>query len=392
MSICASGASTTKAGVPAGVIVDQAYVKSLLPSGWSWLYDYLPYAKNLAIGDVSSFCAADPPTFSVPTALELLNFITGGNLNDYLTVSTFVQNLTKAYLWHQLCQCTSGATPAAPSASAAPTGIAVVNPPPYVAPSTGQPCFAYPDGAQYNVSVGSSTLINDFGVWTNSTRIIITLGNVRSGVTHGNHTWTVTIYDNFSAVLYTSTTTVPSGQFVVLDVPVINAASVVGSVTAPGVTDLATEDVKIYCFGDTPPTSSNPCTNCPPDPFLVGVLSQLASAVQLIQRQSAPFGYVYGTNHTVLSGTGAITIADLIGVSVDVTTQPSSYGTAAGTPVEIFDLGFVTLGTADGYETSRRIDHDGTLFLPPNAGVFTSIGYTLSPGVVVSIRELVREP
>jgi hypothetical protein len=114
--------------------------------------------------------------------------------------------------------------------------------------------------------------------------------------------------------------------------------------------------------------------------------------VTLIQRQAAPFAYVYGTNHTALSGSGALDVSGLIGCSVDVTTLPNSYGRAGGVPEELFGLGFVTLGTIDGYETSRHIDHDGTLFLPPGAGAYTKIGYSLSPGVVVSIRELVREP
>ena len=114
--------------------------------------------------------------------------------------------------------------------------------------------------------------------------------------------------------------------------------------------------------------------------------------VTLIQRQAAPFGYVYGANHTALSGQGSISVADLIGVSVDVTTIPVGTSVEGGTPNQYFDLGYVTLGTTDGYSTSRRIDHDGTLFLPAAAGVFTTIGYTLGAGVVADIRELVREP
>jgi hypothetical protein len=114
--------------------------------------------------------------------------------------------------------------------------------------------------------------------------------------------------------------------------------------------------------------------------------------VTLIQRQSAPFGYVYGTNHAGLTGSGEITVADLIGVSIDVTTNPGYTGLIVGDPATIFKVGRVNLGTADGWTVSRDIDHDGSLVLPVQAGVFTKIGYTLNPGVVVAVRELVREP
>jgi hypothetical protein len=148
-------------------------------------------------------------------------------------------------------------------------------------------------------------------------------------------------------------------------------------------------EVTAYCGGQ-PGQLVAPC--CPPDPRLTQLIMSLIGQVQLIQRQAVPFAYVYGTNHTGLSGNGELTVTGLIGASVDVTTLPSSYGQVDGTPVELFDLGFITFGTTDGWQKSIRIDHDGSLMLPPAAGAFTRLGYTLSPGVVVAIRELVREP
>lgn len=134
----------------------------------------------------------------------------------------------------------------------------------------------------------------------------------------------------------------------------------------------------------------NPC--CPPDPTTQALLDAILAMVTLVQRQSAPFSYVYGDDHTGLTGNGSFGVSGILGVSVDVTTLPGNYGQDAGTPTQLYDVGFVTLGTADGYSTSRRIDHDGTLLLPPAAGAYTTVGYTLSPGVQVSIRELIREP
>jgi hypothetical protein len=156
----------------------------------------------------------------------------------------------------------------------------------------------------------------------------------------------------------------------------------------------STDNIQVHYdyYGDNcvPGGFLSPC--CPPDPVSQSTLDAILQVVTLIQRQAAPFSYVVGTNHTALTGHGSFAVSGLIGVSVDVTTLPTSYGTRDGSPVELFDVGFVTLGTADGYEMSRRIDHDGALVLPPGAGVYTAVGYTLAPGVVVAIRELVREP
>jgi hypothetical protein len=122
------------------------------------------------------------------------------------------------------------------------------------------------------------------------------------------------------------------------------------------------------------------------------MLQRILQMVTLIQRQKVPFAYVYGDNHVGISGDGELAVQGLLGVSVDVTTMPGRTGVVAGTPETLFNLGWITLGTADGWETSRRIDHDGTLMIPQAGSVFTRVGYSIPDDVVVSIRELVREP
>lgn len=404
MSICSSGASHAKAGVPPGVVVDQTYMQSILPPEIAWLYPILPYSRSLLIGDVAAFCAVDPPSFTVPSALEIANFLTGGPLNDYLTVNDFVDNIVKYYLWYRLCECTSGTTPSPATGPSEPTGAPVINPPTLVTGPLVSPC------ATWTVSGGGAAGGADFRPYLNeplppgatSVRISQTQHPDSSASNSTNETAFSTsplspvsyVQRNTAGSLNTrrggtppdvmfkqTVATWPSTdkQFILND-----GTSATGGVPA----DTVTFVLEWFC-GTTP---GQGCANCPPDPQLIALLTSMANAITLIQRQAAPFGYIYGTNHAGLSGTGAISVSDLIGVAVDVTTLPSSYGQSAGTPVELFDLGFVTLGTSDGYEQSRRIDHDGTLFLPPAAGVYTTIGYTLHPGVVVSIRELVREP
>ncbi len=393
MSICASGASTTKPNVPAAIVVDQAYVQSLMPPLLAWLFPYLPYAKTLVIGDVSAFCAADPPTFSVPTPLELLNFITGGNLNDYLVVREFIDNVIRAYLWHQICQCTTGATPAAPAAPSPPVGLPAVNPPSIVTGPTTTPCLVSPHAAS-NAAAGSGLVVANQPALTGRGFTWQTY-NVVTSVFSGTYlpmSWQFTYYNAGGTVANHIVPMNTAGTFAgTFPVPITADNFQITWTTGAGSGVTHYEfDASFFCGTNVPGTPESPC--CPPDQQLTGLINQILQLATLIQRQAVPFGYVYGTNHTALTGNGSISVADLIGVSVDVTTLPGSYGVAAGTPEELFELGFITLGTTDGYETSRRIDHDGTLMLPPGAGVFTTIGYTLRPGVVVAIRELVREP
>jgi hypothetical protein len=112
----------------------------------------------------------------------------------------------------------------------------------------------------------------------------------------------------------------------------------------------------------------------------------------LIQRQVAPFAYVPGTAHAALTGAGQFAVQGDIGISVDVTTVPGRAGSEYGNPLNLFDLGWLNVGTADGWVHRELITANPFLYLPPDMGVMTLVGYSLSPDVVATITELVREP
>lgn len=158
--VCNGAASTTKPGVPAGVVVDQQYVQSLLPAALAFLYPYLPYMHGLQIGDVGAFCAADPPTFSLPTGPQLLDFLTGNNLTNLSLVNTFLQNLTKAYLWRSLCKCVDNSTPNPVVPPTDPGNLPAVNPSPYVALPTSVPCLQQHNLSPFVLPINNS-LVSD---------------------------------------------------------------------------------------------------------------------------------------------------------------------------------------------------------------------------------------
>lgn len=123
-----------------------------------------------------------------------------------------------------------------------------------------------------------------------------------------------------------------------------------------------------------------------------GGLAELRALVELIQRQEVPFGFVDGTVHAGLSGTGVLTVSGLLGLRVDLTTIPAYIGYIEGDPRSYFDVGQVALGTANGFSRRELLRHDPQLILSGEAGLYTRVGYTFPPGVVATITELLREP
>jgi hypothetical protein len=119
--------------------------------------------------------------------------------------------------------------------------------------------------------------------------------------------------------------------------------------------------------------------------------SSIEQLLTLVQRQGVPFGYVPGTVHAGLSAAGDFTVADLIGLAVDITTRPATYPSFGGDPDTYHNLGKISVGTGDGWERSWWATHDPYLILPIS-GAITKVGYTFPSGIVATITELVREP
>lgn len=399
-----AGVGTPKAGLSATQYVGPGAIGGALAGLSGWDGAAVGASIGLLTYELSTFCPDGPPAMPTFDAADITNIL----YFPYLPTSAaslqklrdFVSNL----FWPLMCDCSSG-TSTLGSPSAFPSGGAqaiVVGVPnvgcegltnsngtggPYVAPaglgtfsagSTANP-LAY---IQWPVSTPTSfriTLQNQIVSGAGATLVFAYEQRLSYSTTHSGGVPTVSVAPGATQVR--TITADPTKAIFELWVD---------STTGTGGSTLTGTTIEAFCGGASPSGTQQPC--CPPDAATQAQLDQILAMVTLIQRQAAPFGYVYGDNHTALSGHGSLSVSGLIGCSVDVTTLPASYGRAEGSPERLFDLGFVTLGTADGYERSRRIDADGTLFLPPQSGAFTAIGYTLSPGVVVSIRELVREP
>jgi len=394
VSICSSGVSGLKPGMPAALVVDAQYVQSILPAGLAWLYPYLPFMHGLEIGNTSTFCAADPPTWSVPTGAQIFEFVKGGDLTQAAFVNQFIQDVTKAYLWYNICRCTTVTTPSAPSAPSAPSDLPAVNPTGVVGPATGVPCLekigasTFP-GSLIKQGVNVPALPAPTGTSLFVDAVVVQHGASRPPYWELTGTWTNA---DGSGTTLTAPNLPANGSSV--QVTSYPATAVALNITVSQPAPYSSGDelavrARFYCDGALPGTTTSPC--CPPDPAMIGALTRIEQLVTLLQRQLAPFSYVSGTVHSGLMGTGSFGVSGILGLLANCSV-PSSTSLIGGTPDVRLPIGRVNLATLDGFTDRYELVTDSQLIIPAAAGLFTDVGYSLEPGVIATFTELVREP
>jgi hypothetical protein len=120
-------------------------------------------------------------------------------------------------------------------------------------------------------------------------------------------------------------------------------------------------------------------------------LSYARRDIQVIQRQNVPFAYIPNVVFSALSGSGELAVSDILALSVESTTVPSTLSLISADPVEYRFLGRISLGTADGWMRQVMISHNPHLVLPID-GTVTRIGYSLAAGVVANVQTFKMEP
>lgn len=124
------------------------------------------------------------------------------------------------------------------------------------------------------------------------------------------------------------------------------------------------------------------------------VLQQIIYKLDFLQR-TQPYvvsttSVAEGTAHAGLSGIGTISVSAPIGIRVQLTTLPSWVGEESASPTYLFDVGFITYHTSEGWIGGDRPASSDTRFTVP-AGTY-EIGYTFRNGIVATITELTRGP
>lgn len=412
-ALCGGAASQSKPGVGVTVVMTGGAIAALLnnvPTPWAVAFGTLLAGVTY---DLTTMCASDPPALVAMTGQDMLDLTSGPAAGvAYVDALAKFYSFVKYWAWFQFCECSTVATPAPSAPPASPANLPTLAPP--IGVLTPAQCWD---------KIASARTAN--GAYNDITAAILPPAAIRTGLPGGSAgitvghavpaplpllwTMTLTVDAPATAPLTLSTTEwdsagVASGAHQLV---ALNAGDTTLTLTANnpfsantaffavyirqggvGAAMNATAEIAWKCQPSTTPPA--PC--CPPDPIASGLLTQILQAVTLIQRQAVPFAYLAGTAHAGLSGSGTLAISGLLGAKISITTLPTQLGQTGTLPVEIFDAGFITFSTPDGYPQSHRIAHNPQLLLPARCSAYTQLNYDLHPGVVATITELVREP
>lgn len=398
-ALCGGGTSAPKTGASAVVDYTSGLIAAIFAAyDITWLIPVIPLV-GLAPLTLSTFCATDPPAVPTFTAAEIAAMLGANFGSDFSSGVSKLKDLILNAIWQDTCTCTSGT-------------LVPLTPP---APPAGTPItqFQTQTYGGSNVCHDQSQLVTplqigtfDYQDWTFLTgrpsglsgfRVIIHQPAPSGGQTVPA-SWVIQERNTSSGTLIKQTP-IPLGFDTQITIPIavqgtalgvsVNNVQVIGTSTYNSTTGIQIE-LQGLCGPLITGPGVQPC--CPPDPLLSAQIDQILKAVTLIQRQAVPFAYIAGTVHSGVSGNGVLSVSGLIGVKIDITTDPSSLGVEGIQPPILFDRGFFTWGTPDGYPQSERLERTHQLSLPARASAFTDFAYDLHPGVVVTITELVREP
>lgn len=414
--ICGGGTSASKPGFNTNVVITAAAVEGALAlAGLEVVAAILAPIIAPTVLELTTFCTTDPPA---DPGIDGTDIIAATNFTDPLNAIAAQDKIRQWFManyWYTVCECTSASTPAAPGFSS-PTTPPSSNPglPPGV---TGQLCWDItdtvtlgtssgvielpqfiPDGAQHGivnqpvtghtgiarampagVNSGFTVLTIDHTDPTHSEDITISFYNASNtlvGITQ--------IWDGPSTVTdFRNSFTVPSG-----------ATQWIVWASNPSTTEQFTFTMR-FAFACSGQSSNNPTTPCcPPDPLVESKLDQIMQLLVSVFQSlpSAPSSYSDGTAHTGLSGNGTVTLAaDVLAVRVNITTDPANLGTSSGTPTPLFDRGFIVpIVNAAPIRADTRLIYNPQMF--PLPALTEQIGYSLHPGVVATITELLRGP
>jgi hypothetical protein len=141
--------------------------------------------------------------------------------------------------------------------------------------------------------------------------------------------------------------------------------------------------------GGTPPTCSTSQDVCNQlfltDQLLLGLSTQLS----MFQSRQRPMFYRVEAIHTGLTGSGVLTVLDILGLRVQLTTVPSGWGSTAETPRRLIPAaGSIQAGISGEYTDNFQVHYEDEVLML-GASWAIQIRYNLRPGIVATLTELV---
>jgi hypothetical protein len=392
-AICGGGTSSFNPTVGQNIVVTTAAAEALLDvisEGTALIA--APFLAGLTY-DLLQICATDPPALPTIGPDDWKALLAGPGP---ATVTGVLQKFIDYFVhfaWYSWCHCDTAPTPSQPSPVTV-TGQPSVGGGIGTAP-TPAPCLVTGAPDATITPADQQVFVQQGHVFPpNAQNGEITIFWLPSGI--GNEStavmtiWCVdgngNILNKIARNFFSNTSGV-----IKFDIPVgtNNILLDVNQLTFPNIDKLSYQ-MALYCAGSRPGDPLQAC--CPPDTSTSLLLTQIRDMVTLIQRQIVPFAYVPGTVHSGLTGNGELTVQGLLGVKIDPTSFPPVYGTEDGDPDSLWLNSWIRWGNGDGWTQRERLTSAPFVSLPSVAGQFTKLGYTLAPGLVATITELVREP
>lgn len=141
--------------------------------------------------------------------------------------------------------------------------------------------------------------------------------------------------------------------------------------------------------GGTPPTCSTSQDVCNQlfltDQLLLGLSTQLS----MFQARERPQFYRVEHVHSGLTGSGVLTVLDILGLRVQLTTVPSTWGSTAETPRRLIPAaGSIQAGISGEYTDNFQLHYEDEVLML-GASWASQVRYNLRPGVVATLTELV---
>jgi hypothetical protein len=419
MPLCPYG-SKPKTGAPAYVWLTWLDAQSWLGLVWSAL-SWIGFVVPPVLKEINSFCAVEPPQPIAPTNADLVEAARDPKLFEALI--QYIKDGIHWWVWSNQCECNpvpggvcidGNAVMGAVGSWAADTAVGLDL-------ERGTKFTALMDLTITGLAVysrGAGDLANrDLHVWDNTDSLVyISNGHpTPAGVTIVSFTPLTILSGQHFAVSYcthsgSSGSHISSGAYPATSMFTVSnlnygvgcsnplnstdgAVIAIYPITCPGATTTpAAPPIPGLTIPDFPLEAS--CTTqdvCNLAQQVLQSVTLVRTMLDLVQRRVLPFAWIPGPPYAGLTGTGIISVRDVIGVSVDLTV-PGGWGSTAETPRRLIP----SVGSLQGFDGTRYSDnlqlhyeHELLFFDQPWA---SGIRYNLRQGVVATITPLLPEP
>jgi hypothetical protein len=135
--------------------------------------------------------------------------------------------------------------------------------------------------------------------------------------------------------------------------------------------------------------NQNPCQTLNQ---IVQILTTLSININRPLFAGPSLSYAMGTRHANLSGDGQFSVSGILGLVAQLTVIPPRVGLEVGDPNRIWDVGWINVGTVDGWHTRAWISANPWMYFPVDMPNMTEVGYSIPADVRLDLVELVRAP